>query len=221
MSNTTTPYNYTASAAAIQAIIIEEASCYSLPFGGIGRCWRSWPFATLGVWMLTTSVCVSVLPMLMSFVHNQVLEVERTDNDGLKEVILILSPSDILAGHKAYPDLASPPLDPRIVRGRRWHHYDLVTELHGRGHRPSIRAPFHSYHRVCWTPDATPDTHDMVLLCAGGKCEVHIGRPCLRRLGGHGTGTALDGLGVGPYHWEHGGHTEWRCENAVLLLRSG
>lgn len=137
MSNTTTPYNYTASAAELQAIIIEEASCYSLPFGGIGfashmltyytavmlylgrqpmrpwkqlahkrfdlilgsvqlvitivltsisisRCWRSWPFATLGVWMLTTSVCVSVLPMLMSFVHNQVLEVERTDSDGLK-----------------------------------------------------------------------------------------------------------------------------------------
>ncbi|KAK7992697.1 hypothetical protein PG988_001491 [Apiospora saccharicola] len=137
MSNTTTPYNYTASAAELQAIIIEEASCYSLPFGGIGfashmltyytavmlylgrqplrpwkqlahkrfdlilgsvqlvitivltsisisRCWRSWPFGTLGVWMLTTSVCVSVLPMLMSFVHNQVLEVERTDNDGLK-----------------------------------------------------------------------------------------------------------------------------------------
>lgn len=137
MSNHTTPYNYTASAAELQAITIDEAACYALPFGGIGfashmltyytaamlylgrqplrpwnrlnhqrfdlilgsvqlvitivltsisisRCWRAWPFAMLGVWMLTTSVCVSVLPMLVSFVHNQVLKVERTDKDGLK-----------------------------------------------------------------------------------------------------------------------------------------
>ncbi|KAK8084381.1 hypothetical protein PG997_005652 [Apiospora hydei] len=116
MSNNTTQYNYTASAAELQAITIEEAACYALPFGGIGfashmltyytavmlvlgppapeavealvitivltsisisRCWKSWPFATLGVWMLTTSVCVSVLPMIMSSIHNQVVDVER------------------------------------------------------------------------------------------------------------------------------------------------
>ncbi|KAK8068885.1 hypothetical protein PG994_005501 [Apiospora phragmitis] len=130
MSNNTTSFNYTDAAADIQAIKVDEAACYALPFGGIGfashmltyymaallvlgrqplrpwkrlshrrsdivlgsvqlvitvvltsisirRCWRSWPFATLGVWMLTTSVCISVLPMIMSFVHNQGLEVER------------------------------------------------------------------------------------------------------------------------------------------------
>ncbi|KAK8878846.1 hypothetical protein PGQ11_000140 [Apiospora arundinis] len=50
----------------------------------ISRCWRSWPFATLGVWMLTTSICVSILPMIMSFIHRQVVDVERTDAQGDK-----------------------------------------------------------------------------------------------------------------------------------------
>jgi hypothetical protein len=114
--------NLTAILLANQATAIEQISCYSLPYGGIGfashiltyytmaallcgrrplcpwkrlkhakrdqilgiiqlvatiiitslaihKCLQEWPFAVLGVWMLTTSIAISVLTMGMPYFY--------------------------------------------------------------------------------------------------------------------------------------------------------